>query len=165
MIGGDESKATAEIRKWNRYLEDYSWTACTDKVKNLELIGRPSEYTTINTTKVIKALEGDLMPEFSSDSNFVFGSENTPFLMEITDTMMVRFYPAPMMLQQKTGQQAVRLNQDEILFVGGTDTSMKLASSKIFKYSIPKCEVKLFGKLSSGRFYFAQTVFDVKNYN
>lgn len=30
VIGGNSSKATAEIRKWNRYLEDYSWAPCTD---------------------------------------------------------------------------------------------------------------------------------------
>lgn len=95
------------------------------------------------------------MPEFSTDSNFVFGSELYPFLMEFTSELMVRFYPAPLMLQQKTGQQAIRLDEDEILFVGGTDASMKLVSSKIFKYSIPKCEVIKFGSLSSGRFYFA----------
>lgn len=101
------------------------------------------------------------MPEFSTESNFVFGSELYPFLLEITCDLMVRFFPAPLMLQQKTGQQAVRLDEDDILFVGGTDASLSLVSSKIFKYSIPKCEVKKFGSLSSGRFFFAQTVFEV----
>jgi len=54
-------------------------------------------------TFVINAKEGDDMPEFSTNSNFVFGSELYPFLMELTSDLMVRFYPAPLMLQQKTG--------------------------------------------------------------
>ena len=137
VIGGNTKEATAEIRKWNRYLEDYSWTPCTNQIKNLNLIGRPCEYTAVYPTFVINAKEGDDMPEFSTNSNFVFGSELYPFLMELTSDLMVRFYPAPLMLQQKTGQQAVRLDEDDILFIGGTDASMKLVSSKIFKYSIP----------------------------
>jgi hypothetical protein len=85
VLGGDKEKS-AEIRSWNKYLEDYSWSDCTDKIKNLELIGRPTEYISVEPTYVINASNDDKLPVFETSSNFIFGNEMMPFMMEITKT-------------------------------------------------------------------------------
>ena len=97
-LGGDKKK-TAELRSWNRYLGDYSWTDCTKQIKGLEKIGRPTEYIAVEPTFVINALDDDNMPIFETSSNFIFGNELQPFMMEVTKSHMVKFYPAPMKFQ------------------------------------------------------------------
>lgn len=98
VLGGDRHK-TAELRSWNRILGDYNWTDCTKKIKNLELIGRPTEYVSAQPTFVINAPDDANFPIFKTSSNFIFGNELTPFMMEITKEHMVKFYPAPLKFQ------------------------------------------------------------------
>jgi hypothetical protein len=97
-LGGDREK-TAELRSWNRYLGDYSWTDCTKKIKNLDFIGKPTEYISAEPTFVINAADDDNFPIFKTSSNFIFGNELMPFMMEITQNHMVKFYPAPLKFQ------------------------------------------------------------------
>ena len=94
-LGGDANK-TAELRSWNRYLSDYSWSDVTKKIKNLDLMGRPTEYVTAEPTFVVNAKEDANLPIFETSSNFIFGNELSPFLMEITSKHMVKFFPAPL---------------------------------------------------------------------
>jgi len=98
VLGGDKNK-TAEIRSWNRYLDDYSWTDCTKKIKNLNLIGRPTEYISAEPTYVIDFTEDEMPPNLSNTSRYIFGNELMPFMMEICTDHMVRFFPAPLKLQ------------------------------------------------------------------
>lgn len=97
-LGGDKKK-TAEFRSWNRILGDYNWTNCTKKIKNLDLIGRPTEYISAEPTFVVNATDDDHFPIFETSSNFIFGNELMPFMMEITQEHMVKFFPAPMKFQ------------------------------------------------------------------
>lgn len=97
-LGGDKKK-TAEFRSWNRILGDYNWTNCTKKIKNLDLIGRPTEYISAEPTFVVNATDDDNFPIFETSSNFIFGNELMPFMMEITQEHMVKFFPAPMKFQ------------------------------------------------------------------
>lgn len=98
--GGKGKQPTAELRSWNRFLGDYGWSDCTKRIKNLGLIGEEAtEYISVEPTFVINAADDDNFPIFKTSSNFIFGNELMPFMMEITDSHMVKFYPAPMKFQ------------------------------------------------------------------
>jgi hypothetical protein len=62
----------------------------------MDLIGRPTEYIAVEPTFVINADDDDKLPVFEESSNYIFGNELMPFMMEITHNHMAKFYPAPM---------------------------------------------------------------------
>lgn len=161
-LGGDEGK-TAEIRHWNKKLQDYVWTDITEKIKGVEHIGKPIEYNAVTPTYCISAIDEDNMPDFSPDSNYVFGNELMPFMMEITSEHIVKFYPAPMRFQQKTGQMGYRVDKETIIFIGGCDATMTLVSKKTFRYLISDKTVAQMDNLSIGRYFFSACKLKVKN--
>lgn len=151
-LGGDENK-TAEIRIWNKKIQDYVWTDVTKKIKGMENIGKPIEYNSVVPTYCISSLDDDNMPDFPSTSNFIFGNELMPFMMEITFQHLIKFFPAPMRFQQKTGQIGYRVDKDIIIFLGGCDATMTLVSKKAFRYSITDKTVARMGNLETGRYF------------
>lgn len=155
-IGGSGS-TDAEIRKWCDHLQDYRWFDCTKKIKNIStaLGGKPDEYSSVLTTFCVSASDEDNFPSLNPDSNFIFGNELSPFLLEITKDLGVNFYPAPMRLQQKTGQVAFRADSDTIFFIAGTDSTYTLLSKKTFRFSISGRCVDQIGNLEEGRYNFA----------
>jgi hypothetical protein len=164
-IAGAKSKASSEERFWCPDQLDYVWADCTSKIKGdtKEIMEKPSEYSAVLRTFCVSGSDLDLFPELDPNSNFVFGNELSPFMMEFTREMKVNFYPAPMRLQQKTGQLAYRFSHDIMYFVGGTDTTYTFYSKKVFKFDIRKREVTQSGNLIESRTMFCLVPFEVSD--
>ncbi len=145
---------TGEIRYWNEHLQDYTWKNIGE-IRGSNHIENPDEYDTVTTTFSVNAGDDDNFPNFSIESNFLFGNEEAPFLMEITGSIDIKFYPAPLKLQQKTGQLAYRKDPATIYFFAGTDSAHKLFSKKTFKLDIPTKEVTEVGKMNISRYNLA----------
>jgi hypothetical protein len=123
-------------------------------------MGNPNEYNVVTVTFEVSGGDDDEFPDFSPESHFIFGNELSPFLMEFTDKMEFRFFPAPMRLQQKTGQTAFRVGHNTIYFVGGCDTTYSLFSKKFYKLNLATKQVSELDKISKGRTGFALTQLD-----
>ena len=162
-IAGAKDAATIEERRWDHDILDYLWQDCTAKVKGdiSEIMQKPTEYNAVLTTFCVSGSDEDNFPELSTESNFVFGNELSPFLMEFTEAMEVNFYPAPMRLQQKTGQVAYRHNHNIMYFIGGTDTTYTFYSKKVFKFDISGRTVTQVSNMSVGRAGFCTAKLDV----
>ena len=94
---GREGTKCGELRQWDESIQDYRWKNW-GMVAGSENIINPDEYSTVATTFCVNGGVSDNFPAFDLDSNFVFGNEESPFLMEITGDMKTKFYPAPMRL-------------------------------------------------------------------
>jgi hypothetical protein len=142
-IAGAKSKASSEERYWCPDLLDYIWKDCSSKINGdtKEIMEKPSEYSAVLKTFCVSGSKVDLFPALSPESNFIFGNELSPFLLEFTDELNINFYPAPMRLQQKTGQLAFRYSHDIMYFIGGTDMTYTFYSKKVFKFDIKNREV------------------------
>ena len=151
---GIEGTKCGELRQWDESIQDYRWKNW-GKVSGSEHIINPDEYSTVSTTFCVNGGDTDNFPAFDIDSNFVFGNEESPFLMEITGDMKTKFYPAPMRLQQKTGQMGYRKDHNTVYFISGTDTTYSLFSKKTFKLDITSKEVTRSGNIDIGRYSFA----------
>lgn len=95
---GAGSKKTAEKRTWNSHIQDYKFTNI-GTISGSEHVEHPDEYSNVTKTFCINALDDDNFPAYDLNSNFLFGNEEMPFLMEITGDMKIEFYPAPLRLQ------------------------------------------------------------------
>lgn len=71
--------------------------------------------------------------------------------MEFTEEMKVNVYPAPLRLQQKTGQVAYRHSHNTMYFIGGTETTFTFYSKKVFKYDIEQKKVSQINNLQVAR--------------
>lgn len=149
-IGGSGDK-TVEKRHWCDKSNDYIWSDCTNDVKGLEVLGNPDEYSGVQSTINISASFDDEPQKLNPTSNFIFGNEFSPFMLEFTKKMDTAFFPASLTLQQKTGQYAFRRSNEKIIFIGGTDQSYTLYSNKIYELDIPTSKVTQIGKLNVGR--------------
>lgn len=149
-IGGSGER-TVEKRSWDKNEHDYVWQDCTSDVKGLDVLGNPNEYNSVTVTYEVSASEVDNFPALNPKSNFIFGNELSPFLLEFTEDMEVAYYPAPMRLQQKTGQMAWRKDYNTIFFVGGCDATYTYYSKKVYKFDIPGKKVERVANLSTGR--------------
>lgn len=152
---GGSGERTVEKRCWDSKENDYNWFDCTKEVKGMELLGNPNEYNSITVTFEVSASEDDNFPAFDPKSNFIFGNELSPFLLEFNEEMEVSYYPAPMQLQQKTGQVAFRRDYNTIFFIGGCDTTYTYYSKKTYMFDIPGKKVEEVARLNVGRTGFA----------
>ena len=123
---------------------------------------KPTEYNAVLNTFCVSGSDEDNFPALSTESNFVFGNELSPFLMEFTEGMEVNFYPAPMRLQQKTGQVAYRHSHNTMYFIGGTDTTYTFYSKKVFKFNISEKEVLPCANMKVGKAGFCIARFEVR---
>jgi hypothetical protein len=162
-VAGAKDQATMEERRWDHDILDYRWKDCTSKVTGdiQEIMQKPTEYNAVLTTFCVSGSDEDNFPALSPKSNFVFGNELSPFLMEFTEAMEVNFYPAPMRLQQKTGQVALRYSENDLYFIGGTDTTYTFYSKKVFKFDIEAKSVTQMGNMSVGKAGFCTATFGV----
>lgn len=162
-VAGAKHETSIEERSWNHELFDYVWKDCTNKVKGdiSEIMQKPTEYNAVLTTFCVSASIDDNFPALSTTSSFIFGNELSPFLMEFTEAMEVNFYPAPMRLQQKTGQVAYRFSKNIMYFIGGTDTTYTFYSKKVFKLNISRKSVDQVSNMSVGKAGFCIAEFKV----
>jgi hypothetical protein len=163
-IAGAKNESSIELREWDADLLDYIWKDATSRVSGdlKEIMEKPTEYNAVRPTFCVSGSDLDNFPKFCTRSNFMFGNELSPFLMEFTQELEVKFYPAPMRLQQKTGQVAIRRSHNDIYFIGGTDTTYTFYSKKVFHFDITKKEVNQFGNLNVGRAGFCVSEFEVR---
>ena len=149
----------AEIRKWDNKICDYVWRPV--KIEGLGIFEKPDEFSTCMPTFTTVGGEDDTFPPLDQSSRFILGNELSPFLMEIPGSLVPSFYPAPMRIQQKTGQQAFRLDPNTIIFISGTNSTHKLFSRKSYKLHVKEKEIEQLGYMAYGRYKFTITKHEV----
>lgn len=95
----------------------------------------------------------DKFPPVESTSRLIFGNEVDCFLIEVTKDMNFYFYKSPMKLQQKSGQNSIRTDENTIYLAGGTDFSRTKISSKVYKFTFKGHEVTELAKLKVARYF------------
>lgn len=148
--GGGKGKPTCEKRSWSPVTQDYEFTPC--QVQGSELIEDASNYDTALPTFMNSYGTEEHFPELSNKSTFIFGNEIDCFFIEMPEDLIAVFNPSPLTLQQKTGQSCIRADQNTIFMVGGTNTTKTLLSTKAYKFTIDKKEVKELAKLNEARY-------------
>lgn len=78
--------------------------------------------------------------------------------------MKVNLYPAPLRLQQKTGQVAYRHSHNLMYFIGGTDVTYTFYSRKVFKFDFTEKKVSSIGNLNVARAGFCTIKLNVRSY-
>ena len=152
VVAGSKDGAKAEERYWEPELMDYVWRDFSKINGDLgEIFEKPSEYSHVMSTFCVTGSDSDRFPKLNTTSNFVFGNELSPWMMEFTNKMKVNFYPAPMRLQQKTGQVAYRHSHNIMYFLGGTDVTYTFYSKKVFKFDFTEKAVTQIGNLNIAR--------------
>lgn len=153
-IGGSTER-TVERRHWCPKNSDYIWSDFTSEVTGMELLGNPNEYNVIGSTFEISGSFDDPSNNMSPESNFIFGNELSPFMLEFNEKMQVSFFSAPLNLQQKTGQYAFRRDHNRIIFIGGTDSTFSVYSKKTFELNISQSSVNDIGRMGVARTGFS----------
>jgi len=97
-IGGSTER-TVERRHWCPTAGDYIWSDFTASVKGLENLGNPNEYNVVGSTFKISGSFDDPENKMSPESNFIFGNELSPFMLEFSSDMEATFFAAPLNLQ------------------------------------------------------------------
>jgi hypothetical protein len=165
VVAGSKEGAKAEERYWEPELMDYVWRDFNQITGDLgEIFEKPNEYSHVMTTFCVTGSDADRFPKLSTTSNFVFGNELSPWMMEFTNQMKVNFYPAPMRLQQKTGQVAYRHSHNIMYFLGGTDVTYTFYSKKVFKFDFTAKTVSQISNLGTARAGFCTIKLKVRKW-
>lgn len=151
VVFGGGTHRTAELRSWNAQLGDYEFKPI--KVTGEELIESPNSYDSALPTFMDVVTEKESFPNFAEGSRLIFGNEIDCFVIELTKDLTANFYKSPMKLQQKTGQNSVRIDKNTIYLAGGTDTSRTKISSKCYRFLFSTKEVTELAKLNIGRYF------------
>ncbi len=149
-IGGAKLK-TAERRAWDAATNDYVFKPAT--IPGQELIENPAEYDSALPTFTLQADQESAFPQVEKDSKIIFGNEIDCFIIEFPKTLQPKFFYSPMILQQKTGQESLRYDQNTIFMIGGTDFTRTKISSKFYKFNLQNNQVQEFDKLTTPRYF------------
>jgi hypothetical protein len=149
-IGGAKLK-TAEKRAWDAAINDYVFKPVS--IPGQELIENPAEYDSALPTFTLQADQESAFPKVQPDSKIIFGNEIDCFIIEFPNTLQPSFFYSPMILQQKTGQESLRYDQNTIFMIGGTDFTRTKISSKFYKFNLQNNQVQEFDKLTTPRYF------------
>lgn len=151
IVCGGSNNTTAERRLWCPETNDYVFRGHFLEGQNL--IENPTHYSSALPTFCDDNPNTERWPRLDPKNAFIFGNEVDCFLVEISDNLKPYIYFAPLLLQQKNGQVALRFNQSTLYFIGGTDITRTRISSKSYKLNLDNYTVEELGKLNVGRFY------------
>ena len=85
-VAGSKDGAKAEERYWEPELMDYVWRDFNNITGDLgEILEKPSEYSHVMTTFCVGGNDSDRFPKLNTNSNFTFGNELSPWILEFTN--------------------------------------------------------------------------------
>lgn len=139
---------------------DIGWSNC--KVENMDHF-KPDFYKNFSYTQLnpvvyhseeFSTSERSILNEYS---NYIFGTDIQPCIIEIDPEMEVYSHPVPMNLHLKAYQGIVRLGYGVILVTGGINSARTRATSKTYLYDMSdiKNEILRVEDMSEKRYSFS----------
>ena len=166
IILGGSHPLTAELRSWNRDLEDYHFKDFTSSIDNLDLLYPPYEYSAVLPTMSIRPHRFQPKPrhEFDLTSSFIFGCSLQNYIVEITKEHQIKFYPSPLDFHNQAYQVSVRIDNENALFLGGKTNDLQRSSDKVYNCKISEMSCVEMSHMGYKRYLFTAVYFEVRLY-
>ena len=153
FVFGGANSYSAEYREWNESIEDYCFEKTT--IEGQRLIDNPTGYTSALPTFILESPNGDHLPHISPESRIIFGNEVDCFMIEVSKSLVPDFHYRPMILNQKSHQQSIRVGRDLVVLAGGIDTRSNEVSTQAAMFNIESREARSLHSLNNPRYSFS----------
>ena len=94
------------------------------------------------------------MPQLNPYSNWLFGTDTQPTMIEIDQDKFVTTHPVPMNIHMRQYQGIVKISYNAIVFCGGVNSARLRVSKKCIIYDMQNQVVSRVGNLEIRRYNF-----------
>ena len=163
IIIGGSNQLSAEIRTWNRDLEDYNFEDAFFSVNSSEHLYPPYQYTPVLPTFSIKPKKLKLQNQitFNTSSSFILCGSEDSFILEITEEHQIKFHMTPLSLKLRNYQVSIRIYQNYAILIGGKSKIGNRSSREVFLCDISNMNCIKKQNMNHPRYDFTAVQLDV----